>query len=117
MQGTYKITLTAYQSMACSNSVTKGTFTVRNITSTFIPNTFTPNGDGFNDYLNIVMVNVSRSHLQLFNRYGQPVFETYNNAKDYNGKPLPVGVYYYILNLAGADGTASRQSGSVTIIR
>ncbi len=120
-QGTYKITLTAYQSTACSNSVTKGTFTVRNITSTFIPNTFTPNGDGINDYLDIVMVNVSTSHLQLFNRYGQQVFETYNNAKNwngiYNGKPLPVGVYYYILSLAATDGTASRQSGSVIIIR
>ena len=83
------------------------------------PNTFTPNGDGTNDYWKIEgLEKFPGSLVQVFSRYGQKVFE----SKDYstpftgsfNGKLVPEGVYYYIINL---NTPCSLLSGSLTIIR
>lgn len=84
-----------------------------------IPNAFTPNGDGINDYWSLKgMENNPNSLVQVFTRYGQKVFESrgYDHPFDgtSGGKELPSGVYYYIINL----GTnCNMLSGNVTIIR
>jgi gliding motility-associated-like protein len=57
--------------------------------------------------------------LNIFDRYGTRVFTSrgYNNPWNgtRNGTPLPVGVYYYVLNLN--DGKTPAKSGSVTLLR
>ncbi|MBD1365332.1 gliding motility-associated C-terminal domain-containing protein [Mucilaginibacter sp. ZT4R22] len=83
-----------------------------------IANTFTPNGDGINDYWNIKGIeNYTNGIISVFNRGGQLVFQSKGYPKPfdgtYNGKPLPAGVYYYIINLK----SCSLISGNVTIIR
>ncbi|MFI5136735.1 MAG: gliding motility-associated C-terminal domain-containing protein [Sphingobacteriales bacterium] len=89
------------------------------ITSLDIANAFTPNGDGINDFWKINgIANYPAAKVQVFTRSGQKVFESkgYTTPFDgtYNGKQLPVGVYYYIINL----GTnCNLLSGSLTIIR
>ncbi|MCQ6957734.1 PKD-like domain-containing protein [Mucilaginibacter aquariorum] len=65
-----------------------------------IPNTFTPNGDGNNDFWNILgLVAYQDAVVDIFNRYGQQLFHSigYSKAWDgtYNGKPVPAGTYYY----------------------
>lgn len=68
-----------------------------------IPNTFTPNNDGTNDYWEIqYLEDYPNNHLQVFTRAGQLVFESrghYTRPWDgrYKGKPLPFDTYYYIL--------------------
>jgi len=84
-----------------------------------IPNTFTPNGDGNNDYWKINNAqNYPQAIVQVFTRYGQKVFESkgYGVPFDgtYKGSKLPSGVYYYILNLGKS---CNLLSGSLTIIR
>jgi gliding motility-associated-like protein len=123
--GTFKITLTAYQSTACSNSVTEGTLTIGGSNggggTTFIPNVFTPNGDGINDEFTIVISNITSFHLQIYNRYGQQLFETRDIGNrwtgNYNGKKLPEGAYYYIINTVSQIGKAATSSGYVVLIR
>jgi gliding motility-associated-like protein len=83
-----------------------------------IPNTFTPNGDGINDYWNIPGLDTyPNAKVNVFNRYGAPVFQSIGYARPFdgtsNGKPLPAGVYYYIITLKKGDVL----SGNVTIIR
>jgi gliding motility-associated-like protein len=84
-----------------------------------VPNAFSPNGDGINDTWVIRYLNAYPSaDIQVFNRYGQPVYHAagYSTPWDgtYNGQPLPVGTYYWIIR----PGNGRRQiSGSVTIIR
>jgi gliding motility-associated-like protein len=83
-----------------------------------IVNTFTPNGDGINDYWVIKGLDTyPDATVKIFNRYGSSVFESVGYAKPFdgnrNGKPLPAGVYYYIINLKRGDVL----SGNVTIIR
>jgi len=84
-----------------------------------IPNTFTPNGDGINDLWVIENLNLYPDHrVQVFNRYGQILYDTRNYNKPWdgtsNGKVLPSGTYYYIIDLGGARQT---KKGYVTIVR
>jgi gliding motility-associated-like protein len=84
-----------------------------------IPNTFTPNGDGINDTWDIYALRYYPDcRIYIFNRTGQTVFSSIGYAKPwdgtYNGKPLPVGTYYYIINLRNH---ARVLSGSITILR
>lgn len=67
-----------------------------------IPNTFTPNNDGINDTW--VIENLSdypNVRVQVFNRYGQIVFESIGYSSPWDGtmkgKTLPFGTYYYII--------------------
>jgi gliding motility-associated-like protein len=84
-----------------------------------IPNTFSPNGDGIHDRWEIrYLESYPGATVEIFNRYGQPVFKTigYNKPWDgtFKGSPLPAGTYYYII-----DPKNGRQpmSGFVDIIR
>jgi gliding motility-associated-like protein len=66
------------------------------------PNAFSPNGDGINDKWNIPNIKTySRPVLQLFNRWGQLLFQSIGYQTPWdgtsNGKPLPPGTYYYII--------------------
>lgn len=69
------------------------------------PNAFSPNGDGIHDYWQIpgLLQNPSCT-VDIFNRYGQPIFHSkgYNKPWDgkVNGKKVPEGTYYYIINLS-----------------
>ena len=84
-----------------------------------IDNTFTPNGDGINDYWDITgLIAYQDATVDIFNRYGQKVFHSLGYPKPWDGtygdRPLPVGVYYYIIN-TNYEGQVL--SGYVTIIR
>ncbi len=103
---------------SCESSRTEVTVTV-GISGINIANTITPNGDGINDYWNITGIqDYPASLVQIFTRYGQKVFESRGYAHPFDGtfggKPLPVGVYYYIINLSN---NCNLLSGSLTIIR
>jgi len=125
VSGSFKITVKAngfyyvtQVSGDCESSKTKVQVSV-GITSLDIANAFTPNGDGINDYWKIKGVeNYPAAIVQVFTRNGQKIFESRGYATPfdgtYKGKQLPVGVYYYIINL----GTnCNLLSGSLTIIR
>jgi gliding motility-associated-like protein len=84
-----------------------------------IANSFTPNGDGHNDYWKISNIeSYPAAVVQVFNRNGQKLFESKGYSTPfngtYNGKALPVGIYYYIINL---NKNCSLLSGSLTILR
>lgn len=84
-----------------------------------IPNTFSPNNDGINDFWEIQFLNeYKNNHTQVFTRAGQLVFESKGLYKawngTYNGKPLPIDTYYYIVE--PGDGREPF-TGYVTIIK
>ncbi|MBC7398363.1 MAG: gliding motility-associated C-terminal domain-containing protein, partial [Mucilaginibacter sp.] len=69
-----------------------------------IPNTFTPNGDNVNDlWLIDGLDTYDNSVITVFNRFGQKVFNSIGYAKPWDGmvnnKRLPLGTYYYIIDL------------------
>jgi gliding motility-associated-like protein len=110
-------TLTVTNTEGC---IGKDSVTVTVATELIIPNTITPNGDGINDTWNIVNTGgYANITVDIFDRYGQGVFhsEGYHKPWDgtYNGRALPVGAYYYLINLN--DGLSGPLSGWVAIIR
>jgi gliding motility-associated-like protein len=86
-----------------------------------IPNIITPNGDQNNDIWIIPSIeNYPNNELEIFNRWGSPVIEfaPYTNTwggTDEEGSALPIGAYYYVLQLN--DANATTYSGSITILR
>jgi gliding motility-associated-like protein len=70
----------------------------------YIPNAFTPNGDGVNDTWFIETLEAyPQAEVKVFNRYGQKVFDNHGVHKDWDGKfkgmPLSPAVYVYIIDL------------------
>lgn len=67
----------------------------------YIPNAFTPNGDGKNDVFRIPPeTNLKVNTFSVFNRWGNPVFSTSNNTGwdgTFNGKHSPAGTYVYLI--------------------
>ncbi len=90
----------------------------------FIPGAFTPNGDGLNDvlkgYSNCPLENYQ---LQIYNRWGQKLFETNTITKGwdgtYKGKKLPIDVYVYLIRFKNSHNEKNYKikSGTVAIIR
>ncbi|RYZ96627.1 MAG: gliding motility-associated C-terminal domain-containing protein [Sphingobacteriaceae bacterium] len=89
------------------------------ISSELLPNTITPNGDGINDKWDLSWLRYfPNPSVQIYNRIGQSIY-TFNKNKMYfdgssSGKPLPVGVYYYIIE---PGNNCKRISGIINIIR
>jgi gliding motility-associated-like protein len=86
----------------------------------FIPNAFTPNGDGNNDNFYIQSQGGVKVVLfQVFNRIGEKVHEgSYPWDGTYKNKPAPAGVYVYIFKIGlYGDSYALFRKGSVTMIR
>ena len=87
-----------------------------------VPNAFSPNGDGVNDTWHLqVRGTVVEYAATIFNRYGQAVYTSNDLTKAWdgttNGKPLPVGTYYYIIRSKDNAGKSVQQSGYVVILR
>ncbi|MES2773214.1 MAG: PKD domain-containing protein [Bacteroidota bacterium] len=84
-----------------------------------IPNAFSPNGDNINDRWDIPnLADYPGARVTIFNRYGSPVYTVTGYSKSWdgtiNGKALPVGVYYYIIDPKNGFNPVT---GSVTILR
>jgi gliding motility-associated-like protein len=87
----------------------------------FIPNTFTPNGNGKNDVFKVYATIAKSLHLMVFNQWGEKVFDTTDPNGEWNGtykgKPAPIGVYVYVASMVLMDGTKITQKGSFNLIR
>ncbi|MFS2186916.1 PKD domain-containing protein [Mucilaginibacter sp. Mucisp84] len=84
-----------------------------------IYNTFTPNGDGVNDLWEIPnLKDYPTATVAIFNRYGIKLYGSIGYSQpwngQYNGKDVPAGTYYYIVNPGNGQKT---YSGNVTVIR
>ncbi|MEX0636914.1 MAG: gliding motility-associated C-terminal domain-containing protein, partial [Ferruginibacter sp.] len=103
-----------------NNCVAYDTMSVKIVRTIFVPNAFTPNGDGLNDTWRIpALAAYPEASVTVFNRYGQKIFESkgYNRPWDgtYKGSQQPMGSYIYIIH-PDVDAIEILK-GTVTIIR
>jgi gliding motility-associated-like protein len=110
----YQLTVTGDHNCTDTASVT-----VKLLREVKVPNVFSPNGDGINDFWQLPnLSDYPGCTVEVFNRYGQRVYYSLGYDVPWNGtqtgKALPVGVYYYIIKLKNGFDTLT---GSVTILR
>lgn len=90
-----------------------------------IPNAFSPNGDGENDYFlprDLLSKGAVAFEMEIFNRWGQKVFETQEvNGRGWDGKyndmEQPMGVYVYKISITYKNGRTEDYTGNVTLLR
>lgn len=109
-------TLKATSGIGCGSAY--ATVFVRVYKKIVIPTTFSPNGDGLNDYWDIEALSTyPQSKLNVFNRNGQKVYSSTGYDKPWNGAykgyVLPSGTYYYVIDLKSG---APLLSGWVLIV-
>ncbi len=118
--GDYKTRLTVYNIAGCPD--------VRElpivINPFYVPNAFTPNTDGINDYFFDAgyVLDVADFRMLIFNRWGQEVYEADNynkfwNGEDNDGNEAPQGVYVYRIDVKTKGGKSHTFNGTVTLLR
>jgi gliding motility-associated-like protein len=94
----------------------------------YVPNAFTPDDDGINDYITIYADTdvVAVKSFRIFDRWGnllffngpfQPNIESYGWDGEFKGKPMNAGVYVYFAEIEFADGQVETFKGDVSLLR
>ena len=110
--GNYQVTLIITTTDGCMDTISS-IYTILPV-DIIIPNVFSPNNDGLNDYLEFSGLQYySNSHLRVYSRWGNMVFESLSYRNTWNGKDVSEGTYFYILTLV--DGR--EYTGHVTLLR
>jgi gliding motility-associated-like protein len=117
--GIYGVTVTVD---GCSGS---DTVIVRQDCYMALPNVFSPNGDGVNDYFfprPLLAKGLATFKMDIYNRWGQLIFTTNKTEGSgwdgkFNDVVQPEGVYVYVIDATFVDGQKERHQGNVTLIR
>jgi gliding motility-associated-like protein len=97
--GTYDITLIVRSGLECLDTLVVPVNVVEGL---IIPNVFTPNGDGWNDVFDVRTSAVGDYKLQIYNRWGNIVFENTSPLISWDGTTsagvqAPAGTYFYVI--------------------
>lgn len=121
--GSYPVTLIVTTQMGCVDTVTNNAI-IEDVILFYVPNTFTPDGDEFNQSWKIQMKggDLYGFNLKVFNRWGEVVWETNdsNTSWDgtYNGKPAKEGTYTWRASIKHRNDDGKEEyNGFVNIIR
>ncbi len=117
---TFVITVT--DSIGCTAADSIHVFVNCNDQIVFVPNVFTPNGDGINDRLYVRANGISDLiFFRLFDRWEKKLFETSSLSVGwdgtFNGKPVPAGTYLYEWQVRCLTGEVIHRFGNVTLLR
>ncbi len=118
--GTYNVELISYGSGGCNDTAVLA-LTVQQ-PDTLVPNVFTPNGDGFNDFFDVVVKFPTEYYeLSIFDRWGRRLFVSNSPEVKWNGtlngSDVPDGVYYYLIEMKPLAGGVLRYNGALTLLR
>jgi gliding motility-associated-like protein len=120
-EGLYAIELVATDADGCKHTIKKPDLVeVTQSKSIFLPNAFTPNGDGENDILRVRGLVNGPFFMAVYNQWGEVLFQSENPTTGWdgnrNGLPVHPGTYVYLLQIV-ADGKEQELAGKVTLLR
>jgi len=105
---------------SCKNSAATKTTGKTMGTNIYIPNAFSPNGDGKNDVFKIYSNIVAHQEIRIFSQWGELIYQTSNMGEGWDGtakgKSQPAGVYIYAIRLKLTDGTEVVRKGSFNLL-
>jgi|GEM_PF-453242 len=125
--GKFQVTLIATSPFACRDEITK-TIEVKNIFNIFIPNSFSPNFDGLNDYFMPTFskegLDTRSFEMEIFDRWGHSLFHTkdalskgWDGSVQNKGEALKEEVYVYRIKYKDMDGNAYNKMGHVSLVK
>jgi gliding motility-associated-like protein len=118
--GDYIIHLYVTNQYGCMDSAQQG-IRVRVREGVYIPNAFSPNGDGINDYFYVNGENLTNLKMFIFDRWGELLVQTENKNfrwdGTYKGDVCQEGVYIYYITTKGANGTENEYKGTITLVK
>ncbi len=88
----------------------------------YIPNTFTPNGDGTNDEFRVAYRSIKSFYCCIYDQWGRRVYESDDITKGWdgttaNGRAAHVGTYFYVIKATGTDGISYNKKGTINLVR
>ena len=87
----------------------------------YIPNVFSPNGDGNNDFFLVRGEQIAEIEMRVFDRWGNCVFSSQDISTGWDGrykdKDCPDGVYFYTAQVTYLNGAVDERKGTLTLVR
>jgi len=123
-EGYYHIELISTSRDDCVDTMKWGEFFVEGASSLEVPNVFTPNGDGQNDYFQVIAKTLLNFHGIITDRWGKKLYEWNDwehETSGWNGKVgsslATPGVYFYIIKATGRDDVEYDLQGTFYLLR
>ena len=118
--GRFDVQLIARNGNGCPDTITRRIIVGVDF-AIHIPNAFTPNGDGLNDYFNTPWFGVKEFHVMLFDRWGMLIYESFDPDFQwygvFKGEACQEGVYTYVIEARGHLSEKVKRAGTVTLMR
>ena len=118
--GTYNVCLTATNAAGCSDDTCMQVSAII-LPLLDVPTAFTPGKFGVNGIVNVKGFGIKQMQWNIYNRWGQKVFESTDPANGWNGyykgKLQQMDVYTYTLDVIFSDGTKIKKTGDITLLR
>jgi gliding motility-associated-like protein len=118
--GFYYVTLIAEDAKGCIDSITKPIFIEKEF-YVYIPNTFIPDDDRFNEYFSGSFIGLKSVEVFVFNRWGELIFESkeldFKWDGTYNGTNVPEGTYSWLLKYKRDKGNTEVLTGHINVLR
>jgi gliding motility-associated-like protein len=120
--GLYRISLVAYNNEGCSDTAVKYIHVLDHFLL-YIPNAFSPNGDGLNDEFRIEGSAIKEVSYTIYNRWGERIFQSspeepsWNGRFDNKGEKVPIGIYLYLLKATDKLNEPYYYKGTVEVVR
>jgi gliding motility-associated-like protein len=120
-KGMYTVTLLTITTAGCRDSVSMPVEIIP-VFTLFIPNAFTPDGNGNNDYFTAKGIEINEFNMMIFNRWGELIFQSDDIAKGWDGKAnngsktAENGVYIYKIAVRDFQEKYHDYTGHVTLL-
>lgn len=119
--GEYRVSMVATSAGGCTDDESKGTINVLIEGTLYVPNAFSPNDDGFNEFFKPVSRGTKSLEFQVFDRWGELLFTGDQNSIGWDGtfksSKAPDGVYIYIVKAITYDDKTKNETGVVSLVR
>jgi gliding motility-associated-like protein len=118
--GNYIVTLYVENQYGCTDTVS-GEIIISPEYTFYVPNAFTPNGDGLNDSFGGTGTNIKYYEMYIFNRWGEKIYTSYDMTNRWDGyvgkEKVQDEVYVYLINIVDIFDNPHDYRGTVTMIR
>lgn len=121
--GYFNVVHVTYNGFGCTDTIIQNLRVIAPLRF-YVPNAFTPNGDGLNETFDVSILGVNEYYIKIYDRWGKRLFESNNQEYSWNGKlansggDVPIGYYWYLLRVIESEtGVEHRQEGTIALMR